>query len=291
MTRFALISALLFTTSYSFAGEPLQFNKTTYAYQAPQKLVKTCATAMKHRQAEAKKNGEPLDAEDVNPKTACLKVNIEQAKTNMAWVNDILNHDFTNADLKKDVEKWVADAIDDFSDPNHMPWSGYEYASEIEQISTSAQTIQFSRSYYAYTLGAHGNHSKVFLVLDLAKQKSLEVDDVLTKPSQKRALENLLYKTYIQYLKTGNGDPANAMTNNELKSHLEFWKFEMNNNFYFTPDGMTFSYSPYEAGPYAMGYIVLNLPKQALKGIIKEQYLNQKFSQFDDNNWREAVAY
>lgn len=63
------------------------------------------------------------------------------------------------------------------------------------------------------------------------------------------------------------------------------WKFELTDNFYFTPKGLTLSYDPYQLGPYAMGFVILNLDKAKLKGVIKDEYLNQTFENFNDENW------
>ena len=47
-------------------------------------------------------------------------------------------------------------------------------------------------------------------------------------------------------------------------------KFELNDNWFVTPAGLGFSYSPYEIGPYAAGFIEPVIPFAKLKDLLKE---------------------
>ncbi len=46
-------------------------------------------------------------------------------------------------------------------------------------------------------------------------------------------------------------------------------KFELNDNFVITSDNITFSFNPYEVGPYALGMTEINLPFSKIKHLIK----------------------
>ncbi|WP_274584297.1 RsiV family protein [Neisseria leonii] len=54
----------------------------------------------------------------------------------------------------------------------------------------------------------------------------------------------------------------------------------LTDNFYFTPQGITFSYTPYELGPYAMGFVVLDIQNSDLAGLIRPSFPKTAIGRF-----------
>lgn len=116
---------------------------------------------------------------------------------------------------------------------------------------------------YAYTGGAHGNYGTSMYCFDINAQKQMTLGDILSTDSVTigRLLEQNYRKQYAV------PDPA------PLNSRLFVKNLEPNNNFYFSPKGLGFSYSPYEIASYADGEIKVWIPFSELK-----PYLNADFA-------------
>jgi hypothetical protein len=116
---------------------------------------------------------------------------------------------------------------------------------------------------YDFTGGAHGNGGAHYQVLDLDKEKILSVEDVFKgdyKTVLTRELELAFRKTY------------KIPENESVKSMLMVDDIAPNENFILTDKGVTFSYTPYEIGAYALGQINLFVPYERIKAVLKEDY-------------------
>lgn len=274
------LSVGMMTTAHANAPN-IQLSKSEYHYEIPKCLETLCQSVLKKRIAWYTKENLDLEKLDTDPKTACAYVSIDIAKTGTPWMDKILNDQSTLTQFQQDIDELNADLTDYFSDSERI-FGTYMHTDTLNHISTSAITAQFAREFYGYSFGAHGYYHWQIFVLDLQDKKRLGIDDVLIKPAQKDVLFELVKRHFIHHLKTGGGESDDVMTDEDVREHLQFWEFRLSDNFYFTPKGMTFWYSPYEIAPYVMGYVVLNVPKSELNGIIKDKYLNQTFSHFKD---------
>lgn len=117
----------------------------------------------------------------------------------------------------------------------------------------------------SYTGGAHPNHGTTFKLLDLSARKVLKPADVF-KPGYKKTLSAALDKSFRKQYKVPAGESLD-------KQYLFDKTIEPNDNFYITPKGAVFSYTPYEIAAYAVGQITLFVPFSDIKGIVKEAYL------------------
>lgn len=116
---------------------------------------------------------------------------------------------------------------------------------------------------YAYTGGAHGNYGTSMYCFDVTAQKQLSLQDLLSIDST--TMQQLLEQQYRKQYAVPTSAP--------LSSRLFVKKLEPNNNFYFSPKGLGFSYSPYEIASYADGEIKVWIPFAELK-----PYLNAAFA-------------
>jgi hypothetical protein len=84
-------------------------------------------------------------------------------------------------------------------------------------------------------------------------------------------------------LKPGWRDPLNVLAEAQLRAQYELKEsdslndkgplfedvFELNDNWFLSPEGLGFSFDPYEIGPYAAGFIELVIPYSKLKAWVK----------------------
>lgn len=281
---FKSLVVLSLATMTSIVHADIRLNKSEYRYQTPKHIEKLCQAVIKERIAYYTQEGWDLDELDTDPKTACIDVSIELSKTGVSWIDERLNEQSSLPSFQEDLSDIISDLEERFANPKDAHFGAYENIDELSHISTSALTAQFARDFYGYSFGAHGHYGKSLYVFDLQDKKQLSLDDVITTPAKKSTLTQIAKRHFIEYLKS-DVDKAPAMTDEEVREHLQSWEFYLNDNFVFTPDGMTFWYSPYQIGPYVMGYVVIDIPKSKLKGVIKDKYLNQTFTHFDDSSF------
>lgn len=281
---FKSLVALSLATMTGIVHADIRLNTSEYRYYPPKNIEKLCQAVIKERIAEYAQEGLETDDLDANPKTACIDVSIELSKTGVSWIDDRLNEQSSLSSFQEELSDIISDLEERFANPKDAPFGAYVNIDELSHISTSALTAQFARDFYGYSFGAHGHYGKSLYVFDLQDKKQLSLDDVITTPAKKSTLTQIAKRHFIEYLKS-DVDKAPAMTDEEVREHLQSWEFYLNDNFVFTPDGMTFWYSPYQIGPYVMGYVVIDIPKSKLKGVIKDKYLNQTFTHFDDSSF------
>ena len=75
------------------------------------------------------------------------------------------------------------------------------------------------------------------------------------------------------YKKEFNIDPAAKDLDEYEREYIK--NLHEADNFYFSADGIVFSYVPYAVASFAAGQVELTLPYSKLRGIIKDQYLTK----------------
>lgn len=126
---------------------------------------------------------------------------------------------------------------------NHLLWS---YAMDV----------------YEYNGGAHGNRYLLIQNYDLqtgdaVSEQDLFIDDYY-EPLKALLLEALIAQT------------DEAETKKDLR-RLGYSVADVvpNENFYVTPEGITYVYNPYEIAPYALGCIQISLPWDAIRHLLR----------------------
>lgn len=152
---------------------------------------------------------------------------------------------------------------------------------------------QFLVSYYEYAGGAHGIYGDSYYLID-ENDRQLSLSDLLEKDGE-AGLNALLKAAYIDYVQKQYDDGHEEIADEGRKNHLGKSKpvkgeaalreagylddayldavLTDKNNFYFSPEGLIFSYVPYQAGSFAEGQIELSLSYDKLSGLIKAEYL------------------
>lgn len=288
MKKSIVIASLALALANTHAlAKPSHFKFSTYQfdYAIPQKLAELC-----------RQRYNVLPDNERDDDEYCMRVEIDVVKTNYPFINDIINsakiadvNIATSEGAKQARQAFDERANDVYAELQHKENTQFNlayYSSVNKLFSTSPNVVQIRAEDYQYMGGPHGMPTMEFFVFDLAKQKRLAVDDILISPSKKSALKKLVFAQFREWVKQDYVENDEKFNEQDFAEHQKIWSFYLSNNFYFTPKGMIFGYNPYDIGPYAMGFAMLNVDKKALKGIVKDEYLNQTFERFDDNGWR-----
>lgn len=170
--------------------------------------------------------------------------------------------DSANLGLEERIDRF----IDGFSDYKEQfpevsgDWE-IEVKSEVTYLSDSLISIFFE--YYEFTGGAHPNSTVSFLNFDGISGEVMDGQELI--PDQNKLME-LAEEAFRRHHQLGE--------NQDLRENNQFF---IPDTGFFLPQAMGFKdekfwliYSPYEIGPYVMGYTELSFDLQNLKGIVKQ---------------------
>jgi hypothetical protein len=206
---------------------------------------------------------------------------IAAADENQAWLNEKVKG-FLGAGSKGDnpglpmqqvVNNKVKQAVDGYgaevdssivgiADDGPHYFLNREYEAIGNVLFNQNGYLVLSMYSYAYTGGAHGNYGTSMYCFDVTARKQLSLGDLLSIDSI--TMQQLLEQHYRKQYAVPASTPLNT--------RLFVKKLEPNNNFYFSPKGLGFSYAPYEIASYADGEIKVWIPFAELK-----PYLNADF--------------
>lgn len=141
------------------------------------------------------------------------------------------------------------------------PQIGDELSVYMNYLGQWNNIATFSQFVYSYTGGAHGMFSTDYLNFDVDKQKLITLNDLFSQPNRQKA-KQLLWETYKARSAEENDQPF-----------VEQKDFSLSEQFYFTPDGLVFSYPPYAIGPFVEGEIDLTLTWEEINELINPDYL------------------
>lgn len=157
------------------------------------------------------------------------------------------------------LEKWKTEGDDLTPEDTRMMGMSFseQVHSQLSVMYENEETITFANYVYKYEGGAHGNYSTALLNVDKTAGRKLSLEEVLS-PEGIKALPDLLDTAARKQFRIKNNNPleGNGFFVNTL---------EPGENFYITPTGMGFYFSPYEIKPFSDGEINLFVPKESLK--------------------------
>lgn len=205
----------------------------------------------------------PKDPNDEYPREeSSVAVFASTAHTQVEWINRLLlqgialnyldedeaskaqDKVFTQEDVQKLVEKRYTDYIAQAKEEKPI---GFSDSIETLYLGQRNNIVSFSRMYQSYMGGAHGMYYREYINMDIRKQAIIGLDDLMS-PTNQAKLRDALWNDYINSRTYEQGEQPYA--NKE--------DFRISDSFYFTPNGITFVYPPYELGPFAEGEIELN---------------------------------
>lgn len=205
---------------------------------------------------------------------------IAAADETQAWLNEKIKsflgttqHDNPGLSMQQVVNNKVKEAVDGYAaevdssivginDDGPHYFLNREYETIGNVLFNQNGYLVLSMYSYAYTGGAHGNYGTSMYCFDVTARKQLSLGDLLSIDST--TMQQLLEQHYRKQYAVPAPTPLNT--------RLFVKKLEPNKNFYFSPKGLGFSYSPYEIASYADGEIKVWVPFAELK-----PYLNADF--------------
>lgn len=200
---------------------------------------------------------------------ARLGYDISTVNTNIKWLNDLLLQRISQYFLPNnetlpagEPQNILLDLINksyqrDLATLKEGETIGIENNVKINYVGQRNNLVTFNISNYLYLGGAHGSGSTNYLNIDNTTRKILTLDDIVTKPNRAK-LKELVWRAYLDY----NNQPDVSKT-----------EFHLADNFYFSPQGISFVYQPYDIGSYAEGEITLSVPWYELENILNNAYL------------------
>ena len=122
----------------------------------------------------------------------------------------------------------------------------------------------FSRIFYSYTGGAHGNYGTGYLCVNLDDRSVIQLGDIITAAGIAK-LPAILEKKFRE---------QNDVKPGQLLSDFGLFvdTIPVNDNFIITPGALIFSYVPYEIAPYAGGEVVIYIPISDIELYLKPDY-------------------
>lgn len=163
------------------------------------------------------------------------------------------------------------------------------YYSNTRLASQNYNVASFYTNSESYSGGAHGMHGFGTLHIDLKKREVIRFDDFIAKEHHEE-LKALLWDVYLQHEVNSELNEVDEKLSWEAQQKERdklaakraqitetYWakKAEMpiaTYSFDFDESGVTFTYSPYELGPYAVGSVILSLPWEKVEHLVNPAY-------------------
>ncbi|MCI6213705.1 DUF3298 and DUF4163 domain-containing protein [Bacteroides heparinolyticus] len=177
--------------------------------------------------------------------------------------------------IKKYTEKYINDYRNDLEPMykkdeqeqeegmNLEGWYSFYRSVEGRVKNYFKHLLVYRIDYNEYTGGAHGIYMATFLNMDLHTLSPVRLDDLFAN-DYKEALTDLLWNQ--------------LMADNKVKTRQELedigyattGELAPTENFYLTPQGITFYYNVYDIAPYVMGPIEITLPYEIMQHLLKD---------------------
>ena len=151
--------------------------------------------------------------------------------------------------LKKDEDQ-------DYTPESKQTWDDVS-AMKVISHKNDILTLQYTGS--GYSGGAHGFYFEVYKTFDLKNNKVISQADIFKNPAD---------ANWNKILQSHFDEP-------EQKEMLLVDKIELNNNFFFDQDKITFVYNQYEITAYAAGVVYITLNFKDIKDQLKPEFIQQ----------------
>jgi len=160
-----------------------------------------------------------------------------------------------NQEMAKYFSKYKEDAVDGI--PSFKQTWEESSAMKVVSHQNDILTLQYSGS--GYSGGAHGYYFEAYKAFDLKNNKVISQADIFKNPTD---------ANWDKILKNHFDEP-------EQKEMLLVDKIELNNNFFFDQNKITFAYNQYEITAYAAGVVYITLNFKDIKDQLKPEFIKQ----------------
>ena len=146
----------------------------------------------------------------------------------------------------------------------------WELLRKVDILYNRHQIVSLSFNEYIYTGGAHPGSTRLLRSFDLKTGERMTLTDLLFK-------ENI--DTFLQSAENKFRQQKGLLTDHDL-AEAGYWfpgnRFQLNDNFALTENGIIFYYNPYEIAPYALGATELLLPFNEIQKFLRDKTLIPK---------------
>ena len=186
-----------------------------------------------------------------------------------AWVEEILEGILRNfAEDSSNLHEYAREFVESDGTEYFYSYSNYQQLGVARHDETVVSLISLSS---IYSGGSHPNSVQTAYNLDIQNRRLLRLEDVIDGSSAGE-LANLVRSGVDErfaVIDGGNGlfdDYADTISISMSYGNMTpYW--------YLNDVGLVIFYNQYELGPYAAGIIKVELPYEALEGILLEEYL------------------
>ena len=169
-------------------------------------------------------------------------------------------------DYRKDLEPMFQKDEQEQEYQEEIPaWYSYYRSIESDVQYYHKQLLTYRYRYEEYTGGAHGIYMTSFLNLNLETMTPVRLADLFVNDYEE-PLTDLLWNQLMA---------DHKVTTHEALEEIGYattGRLEPTENFFLTPEGITFYYNVYEITPYAMGPVEITLPYDAMEHLLDDTY-------------------
>ncbi|MFT4094834.1 MAG: DUF4163 domain-containing protein [Niabella sp.] len=240
----------------------LHFNAFGYTDSAKYTKFKTDTPTLKSTMAI-------VGAVDKNERAAWLNGSLQKTLVSNNKFASISLQQMPKTLVEHDVKGYKADVDSSLAGVSDDAGGHYflnrEYITTGNIIYNGNGYVVYSIYSYAYTGGAHGMYGTGMYCFDVENKKQLAFNDIVKADSL--AISGLLEKSYRAKFNLPSSTP--------ITDRLFVNAIPLNKNFYFSPKGLGFIYTPYEIASYADGEINLWIPFSDLKPYLTTAFINR----------------
>lgn len=174
---------------------------------------------------------------------------------------NITSPDYSKQALSAVLEKLKAASLKKDDSQDYMPEfkQTWDEVSAMKMISHQNDVLTLQYAGNGYSGGAHGYYFEAYKTFDLKNNKVISQADIFKNPTD---------ANWNKILQNHFDEP-------EQKEMLLVDKIELNNNFYFDKDKITFVYNQYEITAYAAGVVYITLNFKDIKDQLKPEFVSQ----------------
>ena len=187
-------------------------------------------------------------------------------------ISMIPNNNFSKDSIQAFVDSFVSAQISDYkedlSQASELDFDVFSYSVFSRRIDLCDSLVYNKNGIVSitmlsqeYTGGAHGNDLLTTFCYDLDQNEIITPSVLFSDPKDSRIVEILLGKLMAEF-------DVNTPEELEYAGIFNYQALDITNNFYFTEDGVTFYYNPYELAAYAVGPIELSVSYSELSPFI-----------------------
>jgi hypothetical protein len=137
------------------------------------------------------------------------------------------------------------------------------YSEDLDAPLDSPQVLVISRNRSFYSGGAHPTSDKTYFVFDRKEAARVRLSDIIPEESMP-----LLRQLANRELRAGKRlGPSDSLT----KALFFVDEAELPEDFFFSPQGLSLHWNPYEIAPYSEGYIEITIPAGEIKNLLSSR--------------------